>query len=178
MPPHSLHLLQPLNVGCFSPLKQAYGRQIDSLIRSYINHVTKLEFLPAFKAAFEQAIRKDTILGGFRGAGLVPYNPEAVTLKLDIKLRTLTPPIEPTALWEPKTPSNARELASQSTCLRDKIQRHQGSSPTSILESLDQLTRGVELIMHSTVLLRDQVSTLQQANEAATKRKARKKKRI
>lgn len=26
MPPHSSHLLQPLNVGCFAPLKKAYGR--------------------------------------------------------------------------------------------------------------------------------------------------------
>jgi hypothetical protein len=26
MPPHSSHLLQPLDVGCFGPLKQAYGR--------------------------------------------------------------------------------------------------------------------------------------------------------
>ena len=26
MPPHSSHLLQPLDVGCFAPLKQAYGR--------------------------------------------------------------------------------------------------------------------------------------------------------
>jgi hypothetical protein len=26
MPPHSLHLLQPLDVGCFAPLKKAYGR--------------------------------------------------------------------------------------------------------------------------------------------------------
>jgi hypothetical protein len=53
MPPHSSHLLQPLDVGCFSPLKRAYGSQIESLIRSHINHITKLEFLPAFKAAFE-----------------------------------------------------------------------------------------------------------------------------
>jgi hypothetical protein len=27
MPPHSSHLLQPLDVGCFAPLKKAYGRQ-------------------------------------------------------------------------------------------------------------------------------------------------------
>ncbi|KAF2785424.1 CENP-B protein, partial [Melanomma pulvis-pyrius CBS 109.77] len=39
MPPYLLHLLQPLNVGCFSPLKRAYRRQIKSLIRSHINHV-------------------------------------------------------------------------------------------------------------------------------------------
>jgi hypothetical protein len=30
IPPHSSHLLQPLNVGCFSPLKQAYSDEISS----------------------------------------------------------------------------------------------------------------------------------------------------
>jgi hypothetical protein len=49
MPPHSSYLLQPLDVGCFGPLKKAYGRQVENLTRSYINHITKLEFLPAFK---------------------------------------------------------------------------------------------------------------------------------
>ena len=52
MPPHSLYLLQPLNVGCFSPLKRAYGNQIGSLIRNHINHITKLKFLLAFRAAY------------------------------------------------------------------------------------------------------------------------------
>ena len=52
MPAHSSHILQPLNVGCFAPLKQAYGRQVEGLIRLHINHVTKLEFLPAFKQAY------------------------------------------------------------------------------------------------------------------------------
>jgi DDE superfamily endonuclease len=52
MPAHSLHLLQPLDVGCFSPLKAAYSRQLENLIRSSINHITKIEFLLAFKAAY------------------------------------------------------------------------------------------------------------------------------
>jgi hypothetical protein len=33
MPPHSSHLLQPLDVGCFSPLKTSYGRQVDNHMR-------------------------------------------------------------------------------------------------------------------------------------------------
>jgi hypothetical protein len=53
IPPHSSHLLQPLDVGCFSPLKRAYSREIESLICDYINYVTKLEFLPAVKAAYD-----------------------------------------------------------------------------------------------------------------------------
>ena len=52
MPAHSSHLLQPLDVGCFAPLKRAYGNQIGRLMRDHITHISKLEFLPAFKAAF------------------------------------------------------------------------------------------------------------------------------
>ena len=91
MPPHSSHLLQPLDVGCFGPLKQAYGRQVKDLMRTHINHISKLEFLYAFREAFFASITERNIQGGFAGAGLVPYDPERVLSKLDIKLRTPTP---------------------------------------------------------------------------------------
>lgn len=177
MLPHSSHLLQPLDVGCFSPLKRAYGRQIESLIRDSINHITKLEFLPAFRAAYDQSITKDNICASFRGAGLVPYNPEAVILKLDVKLRTPTPPPQVT-VWEAKTPSNAREVEAQSTLIRDRIQRHQSSSPSSIIAALDKLKKGAEVMVHSAVLMRERIASLERANKAATERKKRKKKRI
>ncbi|KAF7579474.1 hypothetical protein PtrM4_037140 [Pyrenophora tritici-repentis] len=61
MPPHSSHLLQPLDVGCFSPLKKAYGRQAENLMRNKINHITKLKFLPCFIGAFKDAITKSNI---------------------------------------------------------------------------------------------------------------------
>jgi hypothetical protein len=179
MPPYSSHLLQPLDVGCFSPLKRAYGDQINHLVRSHINHVTKLEFLPAFRAAYLQSFTEKNICSSFQAAGLVPYNPEAVLSKLDVKLRTPSPPAAAVeALWESQTPSNARELGAQSTLVREKIQRHQNSSPTSLVRLVDQLARGAEMMAHSIVLLRDQISTLEKANQAATKRKQRKKKRI
>jgi hypothetical protein len=92
MPPHSSHLLQPLDISCFSPLKRAYSREIKSLIRNHINHVTKLEFLPAVKAAYNQSFTPANIRSAFQGAGLVPYQPDAVLSKLDVQLRTPTPP--------------------------------------------------------------------------------------
>ena len=61
MPLYLLYLLQLLNIGCFLPLKKAYKRQIKSLVRSYINHIIKFKFLPAFKAAFKQSIIKNNI---------------------------------------------------------------------------------------------------------------------
>ena len=42
MPPHASHLLQPLDVGCFSPLKRAYGCQAEEMIRNGINYITKI----------------------------------------------------------------------------------------------------------------------------------------
>jgi hypothetical protein len=44
-----LYLLQPLNISYFLPLKRAYRRKINSLIYNYINYITKLKFLLAFK---------------------------------------------------------------------------------------------------------------------------------
>ena len=52
MPPHSSHLLQPLDVGCFGMLKKTYGQKIEHLMRCSIIHVLKTEFFPAFHNAF------------------------------------------------------------------------------------------------------------------------------
>jgi hypothetical protein len=84
MPPHSSHLLQPLDVGCFSLLKKAYGREIEHLIRCSITHVSKIEFFPAFYAAFQATMTERNIKAAFRGAGLVPLDPESVVSKLDV----------------------------------------------------------------------------------------------
>lgn len=65
MPAHSSHLLQPLDVGCFSPLKRAYSREIEHFVRARITHITKAEFIPAFKAAFFATFTEKNIQAGF-----------------------------------------------------------------------------------------------------------------
>ena len=178
MPPHSSHKLQPLDVGCFSPLKKAYGKEIEHLIRLGINHITKEVFLPAFQVAVAASITKVNIEGSFRGAGLVPFDPERVLSTLDVRLRTPTPPTIHNTPWESRTPSNFREFESQSALLRDRIQNHPLSSPTEAVVSLERLSKGIEMIAHGAELMRSEVNDLRKANEAASKRRARKKKRI
>ncbi|KAI1685721.1 DDE superfamily endonuclease [Pyrenophora tritici-repentis] len=179
MPPHSSHLLQPLDVGCFSPLKRAYSREVESLMRNHINHITKLEFLPAFKIAFNRAFTPANICSAFRGAGLVPLQPEAVLSKVDAQLRTPTPPAAlPEAPWVAQTPSNARKLEAQSSLIRERVRQHKSSSPASIIEAIDQLKKGAEVMMLSAELMRDQISSLEKANSAASARRRRSKRRI
>jgi hypothetical protein len=178
MPSHSSHLLQPLDVGCFSPLKRAYGNEVSGLARNHTNHIAKETFLQAFKAAYNKAFTKDNICASFRGAGLVPHDPEAVLSKLDIKLRTPTPAISEDLPWQSQTPSNAREIEAQSTLIRDRLRRHKSSSPTSIIESINRLEKGSAKVMHDIALMRKEMRSLREAAEIATKRKSRKRKYI
>jgi len=181
MPPHSSHLLQPLDVGCFGPLKQAYGRQVEDLMRMHINHVSKLEFLCGFREAFFVSMTEKNVQGGFAGAGLVPYDPERVISKLDVKLRTPTPLNSRAGTPQPwvfQTPHNPREATSQSTLIKTRIANHQNSSPTSMLAAVDQLTKGTMAVMHQVALLQAEVSSLRKANEALSKRRRAKRTRV
>jgi hypothetical protein len=75
MPPHSSHFLQPLDFGCFGPLKTSYGKQIEKMMRMQITHITKDDFFAAFLEAFNASITKKNIQAGFKATGLLPYDP-------------------------------------------------------------------------------------------------------
>ena len=51
LPPHSSHLLQPLDVCCFSVLKRSYSKIVESWIRLGVNHIDKQDFLEAYLPA-------------------------------------------------------------------------------------------------------------------------------
>jgi hypothetical protein len=178
MPPHSSHLLQPLDVVPYSLLKRHYGDGISLLARSRIYHIDKETFLPAFKAAFEKTFTPENIRAGFRGAGLAPHDPEVVLSKLDVQLRTPTPPAPGTVAWEAQTPRNAREIEAQSTLIRNRMQNHRGSPASSLDEQVRQLSKGAQQMAHNMVLVEEKMSRLQDAIDTLTKRKTRKRRYI
>ena len=89
LPPHSTHLLQPLDVGVFGPLSKAYKQLVSSRSRYGAVNVSKVEFLNLIQVARKQAMSTTNILSAWRGTGLVPYNPQHVIDKLP---RPVTPP--------------------------------------------------------------------------------------
>ena len=98
--PHSSHLLQPLDVGIFGPLKKAVSACLDPFLRVGVNRLQKVEWLDAYADAREVAITPDNIQGGFRGAGLVPLNRVRVTHSL------------PSVMMGPATPDSQTDLLS------------------------------------------------------------------
>ena len=74
MPPHSLHLLQSLDVGCFALLKRSYRKQVEANIQLEINHIDKLEFLTLYNIACTEVLNVNNICQRFVATGLVLYN--------------------------------------------------------------------------------------------------------
>jgi hypothetical protein len=180
MPAHSSHRLQPLDVGCFRALKRSYGTEIEKLMRASVTHISKEDFFPAFYEAFRTAMTVSNIQGGFRGSGLVPYDPEYVISQLDIVISTSRPSTagELPLPWEPSTPQNVIQTDSQSSYVRERIVRHQNSSPTRILEGVDQLAKGARRAIHEIALLRAENASLREANDRLSRRRRTKKRRL
>ncbi|KAH7471667.1 hypothetical protein FOMA001_g13677 [Fusarium oxysporum f. sp. matthiolae] len=181
MPAHASHLLQPLDVGCFGPLKKAYGREIEHLIRCFITHITKTEFFPAFHVAHQAAITESNIKGGFRGAGLAPFDPENVISKLDVQLRTPTPPVEvtiPSTPWTARTPKTVLEAQSHSKYLQGRIRNHKSSSPESIIKAVKHFEKATTVLMDKMVLLHNRNQQLEQQNKIVGRRRRGKRTRV
>jgi len=177
MPPHSSHLLQPMDVGCFGPLKQAFSKQNQSLIRKQIFHVTKLDFIASIHAAINTSLTANNIQAGFRDAGLFPLNPDAVLSRLDPLPQDDTPPCSQGS-WQPRTPCNTTEVGQQATLIQQRFQKHQNSSPAPIYKALNQLSKGAQVMAATTKLLQSQILDLRQANKVLQVRRTKKRKAL
>jgi hypothetical protein len=182
MPPHSSHLLQPLDVSCFAVLKRMYGRQIEGFIRTGLNHIDKPDFLTAYVSARQESMTQDTIRSGFAATGLVPFDPERVLSRLNTHLRTPTPPVDPStrtptqqAPWVPETPHNITQLELQTKAIKDYIKRRTASPPSPTDQALNQLVKGCQMAMHNAILLAEENRQLRAEN--ARQKKKREKRR-
>jgi hypothetical protein len=174
MPAHSSHILQPLDVVCFSPLKLKYSQRVRDLARRRVYHINKEGFLPAFKDAFLDVFTYDNCRKAFEAAGLVPIDAQRVLDRLEVCLRTPSPAPLPGTPWQSQTPSNSLEFSSQSKLVREYFVR----SPTSAQESFSKLIKGAEEMLHKNILVEARVRELEEQLAELTKRKGRKRKRI
>ncbi|EGU78243.1 hypothetical protein FOXB_11246, partial [Fusarium oxysporum f. sp. conglutinans Fo5176] len=75
LPPHSSHVLQPLDVAIFGPLKRAYRRLLlDFASVADDSHIGKITFLYTYDKARREAITKSNAIAGFKATGLWPVN--------------------------------------------------------------------------------------------------------
>jgi hypothetical protein len=102
LPPHCSHVLQPLDVSVFSPLKRALAAETDSVARLDAGRVARVEWTRMYIRAREKAFTASNIRSGWRNTGLEPLSPIVV---LD-KHRPVSAP----APSPPHTPRDAASL--------------------------------------------------------------------
>jgi hypothetical protein len=177
MPPHTSHLLQPLDVSCYSPLKSAYGHEIGQLARLRVFHVDKDEFLYVYPRVRAQILSEQSIQSGFRATGLIPFNPDRVLSNLTV-VRTPSPPaagIDQPDVWTTETPRTIDQLNHQAQLVRDMLNRN-SQSPTS--RALAQLIKGCQMAMHAGSILAEENSRLQATSQRIRQRKDRRRQYI
>lgn len=109
LPPHSTHITQPLDVGCFQPFKHYHTEAVDNAIRLGSSDFDRLDFLAAFNWMRSQTFTTSTIQSAFRKTGFWPYNPEIVLEKIrSLQPRATTPESAPPLLVN--TPHTAQDV--------------------------------------------------------------------
>jgi hypothetical protein len=134
-----------------------------------------------FYATYNQSITTQNAKAGFRGARLVPFDPQVVLLKLDIKLQTPTPnrpPFITTNPWVSQTPRNPTDALSQTTLVKNRIAGHQGSLLTLIFVIIAALAKGTELLAYELTLANTKIRILRKTNETLSKYRRAKKTRV
>lgn len=113
LPTHTLHVLQPLDVGVFSPLKTYYRQEVSNLHTA----ITRNEFHNLLAAARKKAFTLKNIQSGFRATGISPFKPSIILDILSLPEPTITPTKPPTPIppyleapyellsYDPPTPS-------------------------------------------------------------------------
>jgi hypothetical protein len=183
MPARSSHLLQPLDVGCFAVLKRAYGRFVSDLARRGYNHIDKFDFLDDYQRARLEAFQQPAIIqNSFAASGLVPVDAERVLSKLNISLRTPTPPSSRpnsrSSQFTPKTPRTVIQLQKQASMLKDLLKQRSSSPPSPSKAILDQIIKGHSISLHNTALLAHEVTNLRAANQRIKKKRNRSTRQI
>ena len=77
LPPHITHLLQPLDLSLFKPMKEWYDREAHKLFMGDIRYITKRDF-PGLIGKVWNSYRPEIAINGFKKAGICPFSREAV----------------------------------------------------------------------------------------------------
>ena len=141
LPPHTSHILQPLDLSCFSAVKGQYRAQIASLARLEDSAlIKKQQFILFYYQARTKGLTSRNIQSGFQAAGLVPYDPPKVLASHFITDR----PTEATN--EPQTPRRTTQI--------DEIQtpenRRQFEAIVRSVSSENQLPRSLRRLLFKT----------------------------
>jgi hypothetical protein len=165
--PHSTYLLQPLDVGLFSPFNHYYGKEVDDRVQMGITGIWKPLFLQLYQTARSKTFVQRSIKNSFVECGIVPFCPSKVLNKLPNFEEKTPPPESPTTLAKPPTlpitPRKPKDLESQLKSILDDPMIHELSDST--MDRIRKIAKFAEMEYTSKSVLIDVNTQLRNANK-------------
>lgn len=111
IPPNTTHVMQPLDVAVFHPVKDCWAETVHSWRMTKLlveeEMLNKFNFAPLLQGVFDKSMKQATIVNGFKNCGLSPFNPDAVDfIKLDITKRPKSSQEAQTSISKPNNHNN------------------------------------------------------------------------
>jgi hypothetical protein len=177
LPPHCSHLLQPLDVGVFSPLKCALALETDAASRVDSGRISRVEWVEMYIRARAKAITQSNIHSAWRGAGLMPLSPITVLEKLPQRSTMTglprTPPEQPDldlSLLD-SSPPDGTELRAANLLLNSALKAAE-NLPSPVRRYTERMTRAFESTHSELITLHKEV---EEQRKLISMRKARTK---
>ena len=135
LPPHTSHLMQPLDVVLFQPFKHFHQQAVDAACITGCTDFNKVKFLAVIEEIRRRTFKISSVQSAFRKTGLYPYNPEEVLSVVRAEQqarrspspsRQSTPASPATEQAQPKkwsTPRSVRSLTRAADQIRAKANK-------------------------------------------------------
>ncbi|ODQ70295.1 hypothetical protein LIPSTDRAFT_333558 [Lipomyces starkeyi NRRL Y-11557] len=176
LPPHTSHLLQPLDVAIFGPLKKRLIAALPHLNQAQLVRIQKIEWMEAYIQARSEVCTQQNIESAWRGAGLFPFNPQRAlrTMVLDTTPE-LERPRTPTEfdifdqVFVNSSPPDATSLRSANELLNSTI--NSDAIPTTpVRRYIRKLTAGAEQLQARSIVHQHDANNLRSIIKKRTNR--------
>ena len=181
LPPHCSHLLQPLDVGVYGPMKRYHAQEVDRYSRAGIQRIQRSDWVQLFQKIREKGLSCQNIKSGWKGAGLNPFSPRQVLNNLPTPL--LPPPSTPNTPANPEdldlsllnsSPPNDIELRQANKVFNSALSAN--NLPTSPVQRYaKRITHQIESLNAENAILRKELQEHKELLETRKKRKSGKR---
>ena len=171
LPSYTSHLMQPLDIGVFGPMKFAMMSFLDHLGQTGIVRIQKIEWLECFVKTHKKSVKCNNIQDGWHGSGIYPLNSLKVLNKLPPSqdLNQLTIPL-PSAI--DNITANLFNITLKEDCTIDSLTIHSANITLKVLltnnqplntlahKYTKQLTNTVECLLAENMMLQYEVKMM------------------
>jgi hypothetical protein len=176
LPPHTSHLLQPLDIAIFGPLKKRLTAALHHLNEAQLVRIQKHEWMEAYIQARTDVFDTQHIESAWRGAGLFPFSPQrALRTLAQETLREVERPTTPTSydvfdqVFVDSSPPDITTLQQANQLLLSTIDSRTVPS-TPVRRYIRKLATGTEQLRAKNIVHQHDANNLRSIMKKRTKR--------